>query len=100
MTLLLVWAEMRGDKSGHPVLSQLQLMGTATMQAVGDVMDKDHLSLLPHHYHPFLPLVMWFSDTRVAKEDGAQTNRNKNVCELTFFEPPPLHRILREGTWW
>lgn len=85
--LLLAWAETRGDKAGqgvgktprHPALSQLQLMGTATMQAVGDVIAEDHLSLLPHHHHPFLPLIRWFSFTRVSKKDRAQRNRNKNV---------------------
>lgn len=65
--------------AGQPALSQLQLMGTATMQAVGDVMSEHHLSLLPHHHHPFLPPLMWFSYTRVSKEDGAQMNKNKSV---------------------
>ena len=64
---------------GHSALSQVQLMGTATTQAVGDAMAKDHLSFLPQHHHPFLPRVTWSRYTRVSKEDGAQGNRNKNI---------------------
>lgn len=83
MTFLLARAETRGDKAGQGAgrtpSPELQLMGTATMQAIGHVMAEDHLSLLPHHHHPFLPLVMWFSYTRVSKEDEAQINRNKNI---------------------
>lgn len=65
--------------AGHSVPSQVQLTGAATMQAVWDATAGDHLSFLPQHLHPFLPLVTWSRYMRVSKEDGAQGNRNKNV---------------------
>lgn len=75
--------------AGHSALSQVQLSGTVTTQAAGDAMAEDHLSFLPQHHHPFLPLVTWSRYTRVPKEDGAPGNRNKNVQDLLFLNLTP-----------